>query len=183
MEKRRLSTREKIRASRHGEYRLEKGNALWLAEKKYATAEIIEFSKFTSCIGVVGRKGKELTGMHLVLPPEDTTEAEIMSVLKQINGILEGSQEVIIVGCSGIWNAQGGQLYWGVKEPKLLFSTTSVNRPASIVTEDKEDGYYTVGPCQEDQQLNDCWRKIKETKVHEYVARKREEVERERANQ
>jgi hypothetical protein len=41
-------------------------NALSIAEQQYATATKIKFTPFTSCIGVIAKKGDKLTGVHLV---------------------------------------------------------------------------------------------------------------------
>lgn len=50
-----------------GEYVLsETNNPLDIAEREYASApKKIQFTAFTSCIGVVARKGDKLTGVHL----------------------------------------------------------------------------------------------------------------------
>ncbi|GGA24122.1 hypothetical protein [Okeania sp. KiyG1] len=41
-------------------------NAMIIKEMEYGTGERIQFSPFSSCLGVVGRTGTNVTGIHLV---------------------------------------------------------------------------------------------------------------------
>ena len=47
-------------------YALNEGDPLKIAEQEYASGSKLKFTAFTSCIGVIAKKGEMLTGIHLV---------------------------------------------------------------------------------------------------------------------
>lgn len=49
------------------------GNAMAIAEQQYAGAGTIRFTRFTSCIGVMGYNAGVVTGVHLVMFAVDGT--------------------------------------------------------------------------------------------------------------
>ena len=80
------------------------GDPNGISEYKYASGETITFIAFTSCIGVVGRKGNVLTGVHLVIVGTGA-DAEKFSAddVPAVAALLSGSDEYAFVGCVETW--------------------------------------------------------------------------------
>jgi len=151
-------------------YKVDPGKATLLGERKYATdADIIEFSNFTSCIGIVGRRGSQLTGIHLVYDidglepqlyvPEDQKEqkeaegaAEAKSMSSQIIGLLRGCQEVIIFGMWDTWYQQQSPNH------QLLVLKVQYETEAHRI-DPSQGGKWIVGPCRAGTLLRNCARR------------------------
>lgn len=130
-------------------YQLVPGDANALAEKEYATAKIIKFTYLDSCIGVVGRKGDDLTGVHLVLDIEKLNE-QADNVAQQIVDLLQRSDEVIIVGLIELW--ENDNMVLGAY---AIVQTLKQKLNATLHTW-SESGYWVVGPWREDKPLMEC---------------------------
>lgn len=85
-------------------------NAMAIAEQEYATAATIQFTGFTSCIGVIAKKGPLLTGVHLVMSSPSRTVFNQIAATRLMYEVL-GNQydKVCIIGCVDLWrNPQNG---------------------------------------------------------------------------
>lgn len=130
-------------------YQLVPGDANALAEKEYATAKIIKFTYLDSCIGVVGRKGDDLTGVHLVLDIEKLDE-QADNVAQQIVDLLQGSDEVIIVGLIEVWKN-------GIPGASKIVQTLKQKQKLNATLHTwSESGYWVVGPWRKEKQLMEC---------------------------
>ncbi len=79
-----------------------------IAEQEYATAGTIQFTAFTSCIGIISRSGTQITGIHLVIKSADDTLFND-AVIPVITGILGNYDQVWVIGRTGLWeNPQNG---------------------------------------------------------------------------
>jgi hypothetical protein len=101
-------------------YTLTKTNdALSIAEQQYATAQNkLMFTMFTSCIGVVAKKGDKLTGVHLVIvgePPVPGQEgprfgadaSDVPNVIAKLN---LPADAVCVFGCFDVWRHPANQV-------------------------------------------------------------------------
>lgn len=122
-----------------------------VAEKEYVTAKVIKFTYLDSCIGVVGRKGDDLTGVHLVMDIENIEFGEQAdNVVQQIVDLLKGSDEVIIVGDYKGWSAEGSLSNHELIVTKLCEKLNAVRHKRS------ESGYWVVGPWWKGKRLIEC---------------------------
>jgi len=79
-------------------------DAMAIAEQGYATAAAIKFTGFTSCIGVIAKRGGLLTGAHLVLNAPDGTKFNQNAATRLIYEVLGNQYDKIwIIGCVDIW--------------------------------------------------------------------------------
>jgi hypothetical protein len=77
-------------------------HALNIAEQQYATAAEIEFTHFTSCIGVITKQGKSLTAIHLVITARDGTVFDDIAIAKVLS-ILPGAYEKVTIAGHNSW--------------------------------------------------------------------------------
>ena len=77
-------------------------NSMIIEEMQYGTGERIQFSPFSSCLGVVGRNGTTVKGVHLVAVDAQGTEFnnEIATAVKDL---LTGCDEWIFMGFVNDW--------------------------------------------------------------------------------
>lgn len=77
-------------------------NAMIINEMECGTGEIIQFTPFTSCLGVVGRYGSTVTGIHLVAVDAQGTlfNDEMATAVKDK---LTGCDEWIFMGFVDSW--------------------------------------------------------------------------------
>lgn len=80
-------------------------NRLAIAEQQYAGGADIRFTRFTSCIGLVARNNNNLTAVHLVMFSSDDSQFDNNAAQAAVN-LLGAYQEVVVVGQTGMWNAQ-----------------------------------------------------------------------------
>ena len=83
-------------------YVLNQANPMRIAEQEYASATTIRFTPFTSCIGLVARKGTMLTAVHLVIMSNTDTLFDD-GAAKQVASILGAYDEVVVLGLIDIW--------------------------------------------------------------------------------
>jgi hypothetical protein len=79
-------------------------NVLDIRERQHATAAQIQFSAFTSCIGVIAKNGPMLTAVHLVMVAPDGTRFNRVTATRVIHEILPDQYECVkIIGCIAWW--------------------------------------------------------------------------------
>ena len=79
-------------------------NPLAIAEQEYATAATVQFTAFTSCIGVIAKKGPMLTGVHLVMTAPDGTLFNQNAATRLMYEVLGNQYDrVCIIGCVDLW--------------------------------------------------------------------------------
>ena len=85
-------------------YELVEGtNPLQIKEREYASAAEIKFTPFTSCIGVISKKGPTLTAVHLVIIAGDIFGSDANDVPAVLGQLPEPRDAVTIVGCIDVW--------------------------------------------------------------------------------
>lgn len=80
-------------------------NTMQIAEQEYGTNKEIRFTMFTSCIGLIARKDKQVTGVHLVIFSESGDifdEAAAADAIK----LLGKYDKVVVIGHIDIWAGQ-----------------------------------------------------------------------------
>ena len=87
-------------------------NPLKINEQEYASGPEIKFTAFTSCIGVIAKKGTELTAIHLVIVAKDGSTFCANDVPEVVNLLPKTPDAVTIFGCIDVWNnpANGKEL-------------------------------------------------------------------------
>ena len=88
-------------------------NPLKINEQEYASGSEIKFTAFTSCIGVIAKKGTELTAVHLVIVAKDGSIFCANDVPAVVNLLPKTPDAVTIFGCIDVWNnpANGKELH------------------------------------------------------------------------
>jgi hypothetical protein len=92
--------------------------AVIIAERSYEVAPTIQFTKFTSCIGVLAKvQGQpQVIGIHLALYDDDP-EGHLISVedVPQVNTVLTNMHydptTVRIIGMTDVWNSSVPEVY------------------------------------------------------------------------
>lgn len=74
-----------------------------IKEQEYATAESIMFTTFTSCIGVIAKKGTALTAVHLVMKADDETLFDEQAATQVLSVLPDTYEKVWIIGCTDLW--------------------------------------------------------------------------------
>lgn len=101
---------------------------------EYASAEIIQFSHFDSCIGVIVARGTEVTGLHL-----DTDGLDSGTIQNAIQIIKAKGKynSVAIIGCVDALKDSNKALYKELKEgirPKGIVDKYKCNKGVYTVT-------------------------------------------------
>ncbi len=120
-------------------------NALAIDTQEYATAAEIRFTTFTSCIGVIARKGTMLTAVHLVQAgtskyyPDPTAKyAEYFSPnnASQVINVIVGKpfDEIKIIGHVSSWNNVRNQAHAGFQK---LLAEAGIQEPRDGVSLDE----------------------------------------------
>lgn len=80
-----------------------------VAEREWAKADTVMFTKFTSCIGLMGIKDSKVIGVHLPLRDADNlvTTGDIDSAI----GLLDGAQNPVVIGAVSAWKASVSDVY------------------------------------------------------------------------
>ncbi len=86
----------------------ETGEALTIAETRYATAKQVGFTTFTSCIGLLGRVGSQVTGVHLVIAKDDFVDEETVVAAA---ALVTNCSKVLIIGHTQLWRSNVGDVY------------------------------------------------------------------------
>jgi hypothetical protein len=77
-------------------------NPLEVAEREWCKADPVMFTKFTSCIGIMGVKDNRVIGVHLTMMGTDdkwVTNANI----DQAVALLDGAANPIVIGQIQVW--------------------------------------------------------------------------------
>ncbi|MCL2077290.1 MAG: hypothetical protein FWH08_02670 [Oscillospiraceae bacterium] len=120
-----------------------------IAEKEYITgipaAGGINFTKFTSCLGVAVYNSEtgSISGAHLVPPTESATDDEIATWTAELVANLGTHTESLIFGFYDIWkNVGNGNLYKILKNLKNNLTNYSKDKlPESAATADYKVKY------------------------------------------
>ncbi|WP_310620708.1 hypothetical protein [Flexibacterium corallicola] len=83
-------------------------NTMAIAEREYGTAaNQIQFTAFTSCIGVAVRIGNDVRGVHLTISGADGTTLFSPDIVPDVMAVLENNYtEAFIIGQIQYWEAQ-----------------------------------------------------------------------------
>jgi hypothetical protein len=85
-----------------------------IAERQYASAATIQFTTFTSCIGVIAKEGGTLTAAHLVVSTGKDHVCNANDIAKVLGRLPKKPDAVTIVGCIDVWeNQANGQVLVG----------------------------------------------------------------------
>jgi hypothetical protein len=81
-----------------------------IAEQQYGTAATVQFTQFTSCIGLLGYNGGQVTGVHLVMVSNDDTvfDNQAADLAVQALGVYTS---VVVIGETDLWEANVGAAY------------------------------------------------------------------------
>jgi hypothetical protein len=80
-------------------------NPLAIKEREYASAAVIQFTDFTSCIGVIAKEGSTLTAVHLVAASGEK-RVHVFNTIDAVNvtgRLPKDPDAVTIVGYIDIW--------------------------------------------------------------------------------
>ena len=78
-------------------------NPLQIKEQEFASAKEIKFTPFTSCIGVIAKKGAKLTAVHLVMVADDGSYFNRNAATTVLDNLPEEPDVVTIIGCIDLW--------------------------------------------------------------------------------
>ena len=76
-----------------------------IKEQQFATAAEIMFTKFTSCIGVIAKKGDMLTGIHLVMIADDFSEFDSTAAIAALKLLPERPDYFYVIGHVNMWKS------------------------------------------------------------------------------
>jgi hypothetical protein len=79
------------------------GDVLKIKEQEYGSGAEIKFTAFTSCIGVIAKKGITLTAVHLVMKAEDDSIFESATATEVLALLPAAPDAVTIFGCVSLW--------------------------------------------------------------------------------
>lgn len=92
-------------------YKLTKAsNPLAIAEREYASAPKIQFTTFTSCIGVIAKDGNTLTAVHLVMITAKEHTFNTSDAAKVLARLPKKADAVTIVGSIDMWESGNGDV-------------------------------------------------------------------------
>ncbi|MDR1226603.1 MAG: hypothetical protein LBK47_06860 [Prevotellaceae bacterium] len=114
-------------------------NNLAIAEQEYAKEAFgVRFTKFTSCIGVVGQSSKGLTGVHLVILSKDDQRIQEADI-PQVADLLKSSTRIVVFGHVGTWKSDDelAKVY-----DKLLLELKRLVGEKMLYEIDLNDGIY-----------------------------------------
>jgi hypothetical protein len=78
---------------------------LAIAEQEYGTANEVRFTRFTSCIGLLGVNGPNVTGVHLVAVSNQGTPFD-QDVAADAVAALGAFTQVVILGTTNSWGTE-----------------------------------------------------------------------------
>jgi hypothetical protein len=100
-------------------------DATKIKEQEYASAAAIKFTKFTSCIGVIAKKGGTLTAVHLVMKASDDTLFDAGAATAAIALIPAKPDAVTIFGCISLWENPSNNVQAAFQKLTGAFSSLS----------------------------------------------------------
>jgi hypothetical protein len=104
----------------------EASNRLSIKEQEYASAAEIKFTMFTSCIGVIAKKGGTLTAVHLVMKSRDDSLFDSTAAANVLALLPKSPDAVTIFGCCSLWENPQNNVLAGFQ--KLTGSLSSVTK-------------------------------------------------------
>jgi len=81
----------------------EAADPLNIREAEFASATEIKFTTFTSCIGVIAKKGATLTAVHLVMLDKHDIKFTATDVSTVVDVLPGAPDAVTIMGCIDLW--------------------------------------------------------------------------------
>lgn len=91
-------------------------NPMSIGEQQYGSGGSIQFTKFTSCIGVIAKvkNKKEVIGIHLVMIDEDGNKfstGDVSTVTGVLNGASYDPNQVVLIGAISYWTESNKAAY------------------------------------------------------------------------
>ncbi|MBP2294993.1 hypothetical protein [Azospirillum rugosum] len=84
-------------------YTIQATNAVMaISEREYGTAQRIQFTQFTSCIGVLGVVNGEARGVHLSISDQNQDLFDAQAV-EQVVALFPGAEQIKIIGQIALW--------------------------------------------------------------------------------
>ncbi|HCK19741.1 MAG TPA: hypothetical protein DHW36_14615 [Thalassospira sp.] len=80
-----------------------------VAELQWAKANTVMFTKFTSCIGLMGIKDDKVIGVHL--PLRDGANAVTNDDIDAAIALLDGAANPVIIGAISAWKASASSVF------------------------------------------------------------------------
>lgn len=84
-------------------------NVMAIKEQEFGSSGEVRFTTFTSCIGLLGRRGDTVTGVHLVMFSSDDTQFNQAAAAEAV-ALLGSFEKVVVIGHTGIWSGAGGEI-------------------------------------------------------------------------
>jgi hypothetical protein len=123
-------------------YLLQPGSSAALAEQEYATGQVIQFTGFDSCIGVVARTGQSLLGIHLVMFQQNGSVfsvADAIDIRNRVATSAPQAQEIVICGVFTAWSQNIGAAF-----QELIAQLQALVVAPVRVDPDQNAGHYTA---------------------------------------
>lgn len=80
-----------------------------VAERQWAKGDTVMFTKFTSCIGLMGIKDGQVIGVHL--PLRDDQNAVTNGDVDAAIALLDGAANPVIIGAISAWKASASDVF------------------------------------------------------------------------
>ena len=87
-----------------------------IKEREYATAAVIKFTKFTSCIGVIAKKGDEMTAVHLAMRATDGSDFDTAAATAVLDLLPKDPDAAAIFGCISMWENPDNRVLAGFQK-------------------------------------------------------------------
>ncbi|MBE0623156.1 MAG: hypothetical protein IH605_21415 [Burkholderiales bacterium] len=113
------------------------GDAMTIGEQEVGTGKTIQFGKFTSCVGVIGKKSDgSLVGIHLVRFGSDGEPFKLDDI-PTVKTQLSGLSDITIIGQTDFWEQDlldgiGGRVVGGTDDG--IFRATTDGSGKIVVT-------------------------------------------------
>lgn len=86
-------------------------NPMAIAEQEYSIEhQEIRFTNFTSCIGLIPRRGDQVGGVHLVIVSDDGTPFDENAANRAVE-LINPYDRVVVIGQTGFWEDNVGPAY------------------------------------------------------------------------
>jgi hypothetical protein len=86
-------------------------NPMAIAEQEYSIEhQEIRFTKFTSCIGLIPRRGNQVGGVHLVIMSKDDSPFDTDAADRAVR-LIEPYDRVVVIGETDFWEDNVGPAY------------------------------------------------------------------------
>ena len=101
----------------------EAADPLNIREAEFASATEIKFTTFTSCIGVIAKKGATLTAVHLVMLDKHDIKFTATDVSTVVDVLPGAPDAVTIIGHISLWEIPKNQLVAAFQKLTDTFQT------------------------------------------------------------